>query len=162
MWVSSTNNSWAHPSPAHPTSFLSPCEGSLAAHIYLLPIDVATHSGHVPALHILLFTLLCTSLGNFLNVFCSLLCKHLGTGFQQGTCTSWLFHYFALLPCKLSRLAGVEAKRRKTKTGETGIHSIWMFSREQGVNAGLSPHTGVMSQGQTDAVKEGIQETFPH
>lgn len=164
---------------SHQLSTSFPCPSSLIpfslwGHIHLLIFIFISYSSSAhrcchtlwarassprPSLHTFIFVQASVIFWMF---SCSLPCKHLGTGFQQGICTSWLFHYFALLLCKLSRFAGMETKRRKIKTGETGIHSIWMFSREQGVNAGLSPHTGVMSQGQTDAVKERIQETFPH
>lgn len=53
------------------------------------------------------------------------------------------------------------AKGGKTESDVTSMQKKCLVSSEQGVNAGLSLHTGVMSQGQTDAVKEGIQETFP-
>lgn len=48
-----------------------------------------------------------------------------------------------------SHRSGMGTKgREKAETKETNIHRICLVSSKQGVNAGPSPHTGVMSQGQ--------------
>lgn len=59
--------------------------------------------------------------------------------------TAWLCHHAAQMSG--AGRSGWGLWGEKAETQETSIHWTCFISSRQGVNAGLSPHTGVMSQG---------------